>query len=127
MRGEQPQQLARDIAGAAENDRRCPFSHSLTACARRPPRPQALEDVIAELRRPTVSALHARTPICSSMIRTPDRVVGRGAGHGAWLDAEALAQQLDAAPRRDRIVRRQDDRGQRRGGCPAPTRIASTP
>ena len=40
MHREQAQQLARHIAGAAENDRRCPFSHSLTACARRPPNPR---------------------------------------------------------------------------------------
>jgi hypothetical protein len=38
--GEQPQQLARDVAGAAENDRGSPLSHSLTACARRAPIPK---------------------------------------------------------------------------------------
>jgi hypothetical protein len=38
--GEQPQQLTRDVAGAAENDRGSPLSHSLTACASRAPIPK---------------------------------------------------------------------------------------
>jgi len=53
-------------------------------------------------------------------------VVGARPGDHARLYEEALAQQLHAAPGRDRIVRRQDDCAER-GADVGHSRIASTP
>ena len=47
------------------------------------------------------------------MISHAHLIVGRGTGDRAGFDAESLAQQLHAAPRCDRIVRRQHHGGQR--------------
>ena len=125
MHGEQPQQLAGHVAAAAEHDCRNRRAQSagiaplLTARAPRSPRSPSAA--------PSLSALKAGTPICVLMISTPTWLSVAGSGHHARLDAEALAQQLHAAPGRDRVVGRKHHAGERARGCPAHSRIASTP
>ena len=76
MRGEQPQQLAGDIAGAAEHDRRNAAVASLRAAPRQraapcaAPRPDRLDDCVAE-RRGIAQRVEGATPICCSMISMP--------------------------------------------------------
>jgi hypothetical protein len=73
---------------------------------------QALDDVVAELCAGRHRIERADAHLLLDDVDA-DRVVGRRSRDGARLDREALTQQLDAAPRRDGIVRRQDHRGQR--------------
>ncbi len=102
MPGDQPQQFAGHIAGAAEHDRR----RALASCAdylgfADVAQAQAGDDVIAEIRG-TADGIERFDAHLLADDFDSDLIVGRGTGDHARLDAEALAQQFDAAPGGDR-------------------------
>src|SRR5467141_743349 len=74
---------------------------------------QPSDDVVAEIRG-TADGIERLDIHLLANDLDPHLIVRRGAGDHAGFDAEALAQQLDAAPGGDRIVGRQRHRGQGR-------------
>ena len=114
MTGDQAQKFAGHVTGAAEHDRRRGCAHSPATLDSRTLRsPERCDDVVTEIRRMADGIegldIHLLADDFDSHL-----IVGRGSGDHARFDAESFAQQFDAAPGGDRIVRRQHHGGQRR-------------
>ena len=117
---DQTQELAGDVAGAAEHDRRADGVVSRSCRGLRAPvaEADAALQQIAELGGVRHRVDGARRSSARLMMSMPTWLSVAGPEITRRLDAELLAQQLRAAPRADRVVRAQHHRREHAGRCP---------